>query len=83
MKTVEQINEKIRRKEAVVLTAEEVVKLAEKKSPGEIARDVDMVTTGTFSPMCSSGAHVIKALVMGERRLVLLQPKAGDPHESY
>jgi uncharacterized protein (DUF39 family)/NAD-dependent dihydropyrimidine dehydrogenase PreA subunit len=58
VKTVEQINEKIRRKEAVVLTAEEVVKLAEKKSPGEIARDVDVVTTGTFSPMCSSGAFI-------------------------
>ena len=58
MKTVEQINERIRRKEAVVLTAEEVVKLAGKKSPGEIAREVDVVTTGTFSPMCSSGAFI-------------------------
>ena len=58
MKTVEQINERIRRKEAVVLTAEEVVELARKKSPGEIAREVDVVTTGTFSPMCSSGAFI-------------------------
>lgn len=56
MKTVDEINEKIKRGEAVVLTAEEVVKLAREASPEKIADRVDVVTTGTFAPMCSSGA---------------------------
>jgi len=58
MKTVDEINEKIKRGEAVVLTAEEVVELAREKSPKKIAEQVDVVTTGTFAPMCSSGAVI-------------------------
>ena len=57
-KTYQEINEKISKGEAVVLTAEEVTQLAEKISPAEIADKVDVVTTATFGPMCSSGAFI-------------------------
>ncbi|MDD8020139.1 MAG: homocysteine biosynthesis protein [Acidobacteriota bacterium] len=58
MKTVDEINEKIKQGKAVVLTAEEVVRLAKESSPEQIAERVDVVTTGTFAPMCSSGAVI-------------------------
>ena len=54
-KSFEEINEKIIRGEAVVLTAEEVSKMSENLSPEEIVKKVDVVTTATFGPMCSSG----------------------------
>ncbi len=57
-KTVEQINEKIKKGEAVVVTAEEISKMAMSMSPSEIVDTVDIVTTATFGPMCSSGAFV-------------------------
>jgi len=38
------------------VTAEEVIELVERKGLKEAARTVDVVTTGTFGPMCSSGA---------------------------
>ena len=57
-KTYQEINQKIRNGEAVVLTAEEVSKLSEKLSPAEIVEKVDVVTTATFGPMCSSGAFI-------------------------
>lgn len=57
-KTYEEINEKISKGEAVVLTAEEVSKMAQELSPSEIAQKVDIVTTATFGPMCSSGAFI-------------------------
>ncbi|MDP1994290.1 MAG: homocysteine biosynthesis protein, partial [Ignavibacteria bacterium] len=57
-KTYEEINEKIRRGEAVVLTAEEVSQMALTASPEEIAEKVDVVTTATFGAMCSSGAII-------------------------
>lgn len=55
MKTYQEINEKIKQGKAVVLTAEEVSAMGKTKSPKEVARQVDVVTTGTFGPMCSSG----------------------------
>ncbi len=55
-KTYDQINEKLKNGEAIVLTAEEVSKLAEEASPEEIVKQVDVVTTATFGAMCSSGA---------------------------
>ncbi len=58
MKTLEQINEKIRRGEAAVFTAEEISSMALRMSADEIADEVDVVTTGTFGPMCSSGAFI-------------------------
>ncbi len=58
MKTCEEINEKIRKGQAVVLTAEEVVALGREKGVKHVAETVDVVTTGTFGPMCSSGAFL-------------------------
>ena len=55
-KTYEEINEKIRRGDAVVVTAEEMIGVVRDKGVAAAARDVDVVTTGTFGPMCSSGA---------------------------
>ena len=57
-KTIEEINDRIRKKKACVLTAEEIIPLVEEKGYGQAAREVDVVTTGTFSPMCSSGAFL-------------------------
>ena len=57
-KTYAEINEKIKSGKAVVLTAEEVISLVEEKGVTEAARQVDVVTTGTFSPMCSSGVFL-------------------------
>ncbi|VEN75105.1 conserved hypothetical protein [Candidatus Desulfarcum epimagneticum] len=57
-KTYGEINEKIRRGEAVVVTAEEIIDIVRDQGPEEAARHVDVVTTGTFSPMCSSGAFI-------------------------
>jgi len=39
-----------------VLTAEEVIPLVREKGPKAVAAQVDVVTTATFGPMCSSGA---------------------------
>jgi len=57
MKTIKEINEKIKKGEAVVVTAEEIIDIVEKKGPKKAAQEVDVVTTGTFGPMCSSGAY--------------------------
>ena len=56
-KTIAEINEKIGKGQAVVVTAEEVIGLVAKKGVARAAREVDVVTTGTFGPMCSSGAY--------------------------
>lgn len=57
-RTVEEINEKIRKGDAQVLTAEEMKKLVESSGVGVAFKEVDVVTTGTFGAMCSSGAVV-------------------------
>lgn len=57
-KSYEEINEKIRKGKAVVLTAEEMTDLVKSSGAKEAAKKVDVVTTGTFGPMCSSGAFV-------------------------
>jgi len=57
-KTIQEINEKIKKGKAVVVTAEEIIDLVDKKGLREAAREVDVVTTGTFGPMCSSGAYL-------------------------
>jgi len=57
-KTIKEINEKIKNGEVVVVTAEEVIGLVEKNGVPETAKKVDVVTTGTFGPMCSSGAYL-------------------------
>ncbi len=57
-KSVEEINRKIKKGKVVVVTAEEMIGIVEKYGPEEAARRVDVVTTGTFAPMCSSGAFL-------------------------
>jgi uncharacterized protein (DUF39 family) len=57
MKTIKEINDKIKKGEVVVVTAEEVIGLVEKKGVKKVAQEVDVVTCGTFGPMCSSGAY--------------------------
>ncbi|RLC91349.1 MAG: hypothetical protein DRI39_10500, partial [Chloroflexi bacterium] len=57
-KTIAEINEKIRKGQAVVVTAEEVIDIVKTKGAKKAATEVDVVTTGTFSPMCSSGAFL-------------------------
>jgi uncharacterized protein (DUF39 family) len=54
-RTIAEINEKIRQGKAVVLNASEMTNLVRKEGKVKAARQVDVVTTGTFSPMCSSG----------------------------
>ncbi len=56
-RTIAEINEKIRKGQAVVATAEEVIGIVEKKGIEKATREVDVVTTATFGPMCSSGAY--------------------------
>jgi len=55
-RTIAEINDKIRSGSIVVVTAEEIIGIAREKGIKKAAREVDVVTTGTFSPMCSSGA---------------------------
>ncbi len=57
MKTITEINERIRKGQAVVVTAEEIIDVVKKKGVKKAAQEVDVVTTGTFGPMCSSGAY--------------------------
>ena len=57
-KTYKEINEKIKQGKAVVVTAEEMIDIVERHGHVEAARRIDVVTTGTFAPMCSSGAFL-------------------------
>ena len=57
-KTIEEINEKIKKGEVVVLNAEEIIDYAAENGIKKTARDIDIVTTATFGPMCSSGAFL-------------------------
>jgi len=56
-KTIQEINEKIKKGQAVVCTAEEIIDVVKTKGLKRAAAEVDVVTTGTFAPMCSSGAY--------------------------
>ncbi|HEY3313785.1 MAG TPA: homocysteine biosynthesis protein [Bacillota bacterium] len=58
VKSLEEINERIHKKKAVVVTAEEIIRIVDEKGPAEAAREVDVVTTATFGAMCSSGAFL-------------------------
>ena len=57
-KTYAEINAKIKAGKAVVVTAEELIGLVAEKGLSKAAQEVDVVTTGTFAPMCSSGAFL-------------------------
>jgi uncharacterized protein (DUF39 family) len=56
-KTITEINEKIKQGKAVVVTAEEIIEIAREKGIKKTAQEIDVVTTATFGPMCSSGAY--------------------------
>jgi len=56
-RTIAEINEKIRKGKAVVVDAEEMIDIVEEKGIKKAAEEVDVVTTATFGPMCSSGAY--------------------------
>jgi len=58
VKTLQEINEKIKKGQAVVVTKEELLDLIEKQGIEKTAREVDVVTTATFGPMCSSSAYI-------------------------
>jgi len=58
VKTIQEINDRIRTGKVVVVTADEMAQIVKRKGTGQAARDIDVVTTGTFSPMCSSGAFI-------------------------
>jgi len=57
-KTYREINEKIKQGKAVVVTAEEMIDIVQRHGDVEAAKRIDVVTTGTFAPMCSSGAFL-------------------------
>jgi L-aspartate semialdehyde sulfurtransferase len=57
-RTIAQINEKIRGGDAVILRADQMSELVKDKGVRRAAREVDIVTTGTFGAMCSSGAFM-------------------------
>lgn len=54
-KSYTEINGRIKAGEAVIVTAEEMVSIVKEKGANQAALEVDVVTTGTFAPMCSSG----------------------------
>ncbi|MCM8770126.1 MAG: homocysteine biosynthesis protein [Candidatus Omnitrophica bacterium] len=76
MKTIAEINEKIKTGKAVVVTAEELIELCREKGVKKTASQVDVVTTGTFGPMCSSGlflniGHSRPRIKLGGGRITL------------
>ncbi len=75
-KTIQEINEKIKQGRAVVCTAEEIIQVEKEKGLKQAAAAVDVVTTGTFAPMCSSGAyfnvgHATPRIKMGGGKVTL------------
>ncbi|HEY9608838.1 MAG TPA: homocysteine biosynthesis protein [Allocoleopsis sp.] len=58
MRTLAEINDKIRRQCAVVWTIEELKARVAEVGVTQTAQEVDVVTTGTFEPMESSGAII-------------------------
>jgi len=57
-KSYAEINEKINNGSVVVVTAEEMINIVEERGVKVAAEEIDVVTTGTFGPMCSSGAFL-------------------------
>jgi uncharacterized protein (DUF39 family) len=58
MRTIKEINEKIQQKKAVVWTIEELKAKLKESTTAQIYKEVDVITTGTFEPMESSGAII-------------------------
>ena len=57
-KSIDQINERIRDGTARVVTAEEMPSIVAELGEEGALKEVDVVTTGTFGAMCSSGAFL-------------------------
>ncbi|GAB6887663.1 homocysteine biosynthesis protein [Desulfothermus okinawensis JCM 13304] len=57
-KSIHEINKKIKEGKAVVVTAEEMVDIVKTEGVKNAFKRVDVVTTGTFGVMCSSGAFI-------------------------
>lgn len=57
-RSITEINEKIKKRDVQVLTVEEMKKLVESSGIEVAFKEVDVVTTGTFGAMCSSGAII-------------------------
>ncbi len=57
-KTVKDINDKIAEGNVCVVTAEEMKDIVAELGPEKAAKEVDVVTTGTFGAMCSSGVFM-------------------------
>ncbi len=57
MRTIKEINANVKKGDVVVVTAEEAIDLVRQKGVKKAAQEVDIVTTGTFGPMCSSGVY--------------------------
>lgn len=55
-KSIDLINERVRDGNARVVTADEMPGIVAELGEEEALREVDVVTTGTFGAMCSSGA---------------------------
>lgn len=58
MRTIDEINEKINNKKAVVWTIEELKSRVAENGISQTAKQVDIITTGTFEPMEASGAMI-------------------------
>lgn len=58
MRTIAEINDKISRKSVVVWTVDELKLRVSEVGVTQAAKEVDVVTTGTFEPMESSGAII-------------------------
>jgi uncharacterized protein (DUF39 family) len=57
-RTIKEINDKIKKGIALVMTADEIIDLVDSKGIDLAFEHVDVVTTATFGPMCSSGAFL-------------------------
>ena len=55
IKSIADINGRIEAGKAVVMTADEVISYVEHKGLEKAAAEIDVVSTATFGPMCSSG----------------------------
>lgn len=57
-KSYEEINKKIKEGKAVIVTADEMPSIVAAEGVDAAFKKVDVVTTGTFGAMCSSGAFI-------------------------
>lgn len=57
-RSIAEINERIADGSVRVVTADRMSEIVSELGPEEAAKEVDVVTTGTFGPMCSSGVFV-------------------------